>query len=158
MPKAIDAARARLLSHRTHRATGDVEDDDSLLPRRFDDDAGKRERAATIRLARRNRTRQHANRLAGRGLAAGTCGASTHRMLRTGTGRLDRLPARPAATGPVTATAPAADFQQDSATGTGALRAGWQVYPAGLLGPTLCQGLPGRAGRRLVLRRSPSRW
>lgn len=84
IPRAIDAARARLLSHRTHRATGDVEGNESLLPRRFDDDAGRRERAATIRLARMNRTRQHANWLAGRGLAAGACGASTHRLVRNG--------------------------------------------------------------------------
>ena len=66
-----------------------------------------------------------------------------------GRGWLGSVPAWSAATRPVTATAPVSDVQQDSATGTGALRVGWQVYLTDLLE---------RAGRRLVPRRSPSRW
>ena len=60
-----------------------------------------------------------------------------------GRGWLGSVPARSAATGPVAATAAVADVQQDSATGTEALRVGWQVYLTGLLGLTLCRAFWG---------------
>ena len=60
-----------------------------------------------------------------------------------GRGWLGSVPARSAATEPVTATAPVADIRQDSATGSEALRVGWRVYLMGLLGLTLCRAFWG---------------
>ena len=64
-----------------------------------------------------------------------------------GTGRLDSLPARSAATGPVTATAPVDDVQQDSATGTEALRVGRHLYLMDLLSLTSCRAIWGGIGQ-----------
>lgn len=58
-----------------------------------------------------------------------------------GTGRVDSLPARPTATGPVTATAPVADVQQGQAKGPEAFRVGWHLYLMDLLSLTSCRAI-----------------